>query len=288
MKTFISNKFWHDPDIEALDSGEKLTVLWLLTNSNITPLGFCNATPGRFSFETKLEPEILSKTVKKCQKMFTECVNTVFINNYIKWQHGIGRALQLNNFFIKLNELFLLLKPEQQQILTRFYPEFTISPLEGGCNPLGTGCEIPIYGNGKGKGNGIEGGVGGDLEVELPFGFPKSKQEAMSHAAFVGCRMEFAETCWHQAMARGGCDSKGTPIRSWRHHLACMARYHEEREAKSKPSGFNGEHRKTKEEREAEFAAGREERRRKVQEAIQNDQFAKKLLTVNKTNKESK
>lgn len=135
-----------------------------------------------------------------------------------------------------------------------------------------------------------KGGVGGkegsDLPVILPPRFPQTVDEAKAHAAFVGCSTDFAGTCWNQAVARGGCDARGNIIQSWRHHLACAASYDRERNSKNGGKPVNGAPRKTKEEREAEFQAGREERRRKVKEALATDHFSKSIITVNKENKD--
>lgn len=70
-----------------------------------------------------------------------------------------------------------------------------------------------------------------DPAVEPPPGFPKSAIEVLPHAQFVGCTPDFAVKEWNLAMGRGGIDSKGQPIRSFRHHLAAAWAYARSRES---------------------------------------------------------
>lgn len=58
-----------------------------------------------------------------------------------------------------------------------------------------------------------------DLPVTLPKTFPKTEEDAVAHAVFIGVPAEFARQVWHQAMGRGGRDGAGVPINDWRHHL---------------------------------------------------------------------
>lgn len=74
-----------------------------------------------------------------------------------------------------------------------------------------------------------------DREVELPRGFPLTVDDAIAHATFVGCTVEFAMKVWNQAMSRNGHDAKGQPIRSFRHHLSAQKAYeHENRRGQDK------------------------------------------------------
>lgn len=68
-----------------------------------------------------------------------------------------------------------------------------------------------------------------ERRVELPAGFPESPDDAVKQAAFVGCGVLFATKVWNAAMARDGHDSKGQPIRSFRHHLAAAWAYEQDR-----------------------------------------------------------
>lgn len=75
-------------------------------------------------------------------------------------------------------------------------------------------------------------------DVELPHGFPKSENDAVVHADFVGCSREFASIEWHRSLGRGGRDSKDVPIRNWRGFLtsAFAASRDRKAESKAKPS----------------------------------------------------
>jgi hypothetical protein len=81
--------------------------------------------------------------------------------------------------------------------------------------------------------------IGEGLSVELPNGFPRTKQEGQSHAAFVGCPEQFAGETWDKAVSRGGRDAKEAAIRSWRHYLASEWKYERERIEKQKHGTHN-------------------------------------------------
>lgn len=71
-----------------------------------------------------------------------------------------------------------------------------------------------------------------DLSLpEPPHGFPKTEKEAAIHAEFIGCSEQFAIRVWNKAMSRNGFDSKGQPIRSFRHYLQTDWVYEQERQA---------------------------------------------------------
>jgi len=94
-----------------------------------------------------------------------------------------------------------------------------------------------------------EGGMGGEkcnalpalrnaAEVELPQGFPRTSDEAITQAAFAGCDPVFATSVWNKAMGRGGNDAKDVPIRSFRHHLATEWAF--EKDRRNRPNGHAG------------------------------------------------
>lgn len=97
-------------------------------------------------------------------------------------------------------------------------------------NPASASASIsPLY-QGRGVGEGA---------VELPKGFPSTEQEALKIAEFVpGASPEFGLKIWNKAMSRNGEDSKGVPIRSFRHYLATELNYELEhqRKANAQPS----------------------------------------------------
>ncbi|MBU6231548.1 hypothetical protein KGP36_02670 [Patescibacteria group bacterium] len=94
-------------------------------------------------------------------------------------------------------------------------------------------------GSGSVPGSVPEGGAGG-TPVEFPPGFPPSVDDAVSHAAFVGCDPVFATTVWNLAAGRGGRDSRDVPVRRWRNYLQTQWTYEQERRNKEKINGTNG------------------------------------------------
>lgn len=58
-----------------------------------------------------------------------------------------------------------------------------------------------------------------DIPVELPPGFPKTVDDAVSRCSSSGVSALFITDCWNKAMGRGGADAKGQRIRSFPHHV---------------------------------------------------------------------
>lgn len=75
------------------------------------------------------------------------------------------------------------------------------------------------------------GGVGDVAEPIRPTGFPKTEEEAVAVAAFVGCPPDFAVLTYNKAMSRGYKDAKGIVIGSWSHYLKTEWTYQQGREA---------------------------------------------------------
>jgi hypothetical protein len=57
-------------------------------------------------------------------------------------------------------------------------------------------------------------------ESAIPSGFPETLGKAIAQSQLVACPKEFTERIWSEAMATGGRDYNGNPIRSWVHHIA--------------------------------------------------------------------
>ena len=74
----------------------------------------------------------------------------------------------------------------------------------------------------------------GEQPVELPVGFPATKEAAVAHAAFVGCPPAFAEQTWNKAVSRGGHDAQNVPIRNFRAYLATQWSYEQNRQNKER------------------------------------------------------
>jgi hypothetical protein len=124
MKPFIHPSFWADSDIEEQDAQVKLAALWLITNSQTSILGVCEPSRRRFEFETGLPVEALQRALQGLPKMFQSIGNSVFIKNYIRHQFGSGPALIRNNFFRKMQSVFLGADDEIQKAIIAEYPEF--------------------------------------------------------------------------------------------------------------------------------------------------------------------
>ena len=62
--------------------------------------------------------------------------------------------------------------------------------------------------------------------------FPKTEEEVVVHAAFVGCPPEFACSTWNLAKGRGGRDSQDVPVREFRSFLAAQWVYQQARNSK--------------------------------------------------------
>lgn len=96
------------------------------------------------------------------------------------------------------------------------------------------GPVTPIESESESETSDGKGGAGERAAVELPPGFPKTVDDAVKQAEFVGCGALFATTTWNMAMSRNGCDARGQPIRSFRHHLAAMWAYDQSRAGEKK------------------------------------------------------
>jgi hypothetical protein len=125
MKPFIDPAFWSDPDIEKQPAGVKLSALWLITNSQTSLLGVCGASVSRYTFETGLPSQALTRTLQALAKSLTKIGDVIFIRNYVRHQFGAGEQLQKNNFFKPLSSLFVSIKDDKLRAeILKEYPEF--------------------------------------------------------------------------------------------------------------------------------------------------------------------
>ena len=101
MDAKISPKFWSDPDIMDLLPEEqpfiRLTIIWMLTNSDRTTAGIFRRSARKFSFENCLDATWLDRTLDRLPKMFLVCGEKVLIKKFIEYQIGTGDALRKNN-----------------------------------------------------------------------------------------------------------------------------------------------------------------------------------------------
>lgn len=65
---YISTSFWDDEWIQTLDSQEKLLYMYLLTNPLTTLAGVYRITIRRMSFDTRIEENIVSQSIKKFEE----------------------------------------------------------------------------------------------------------------------------------------------------------------------------------------------------------------------------
>lgn len=154
---YISTSFWDDEWIQTLDSQEKLLYMYLLTNPLTTLAGVYRITIRRMSFDTRIEENIVSQSIKKfeeAKKVFL-LGDWLILPNFPKHQtitpndnirknvDSILRSIPENIFqfilscgytYIFLNEL------DRYQALHRSTAEASSqplpSPLEGPSKPL--------------------------------------------------------------------------------------------------------------------------------------------------------
>ena len=144
MKAFIDDSFWSDPSIEELPSGEKLAILWLLTNSKRDICGFTEISHRRFTFDTGLEVSILHRAIQALSKGFiVPAKGFIWSKNFVAHQLGRGLKLQRNNITKSLVKHLESLPSEFQSLFLKEYPEL---------KALAKGLPSPCQGEGKGKG----------------------------------------------------------------------------------------------------------------------------------------
>jgi len=76
-----------------------------------------------------------------------------------------------------------------------------------------------------------------ETPVELPRGFPKTLEEAITAATSVGCPEDFVKKVWLKAHSRMGRDARDVPIRVWSSYLATEWTYERDRLARDAIKG---------------------------------------------------
>lgn len=117
---------WSDADIGALTANEILAFIWGWTNNQITQCGFCEYSLSRFTFETKLDFQVV---VSMCQKLprtvrhFPER-RILYYRKFVRHQYGSGESLVKNNVFKSILAVYngITHDPLQLAILND-YPE---------------------------------------------------------------------------------------------------------------------------------------------------------------------
>lgn len=156
MHTALSSEFWTDPRIEALDAGEKLAALWLMSNPSRDLLGFTKASDRRFQFETDLPPTTLQGVIKALPTTFQAPSEGVyFAAKFLRRQYGKGGKISPQNNVIRsairhaktlptpLRGAFLKAYPE----LEKHIAEGAGAPpqAEGGAKPPPSPHSIPFH-----------------------------------------------------------------------------------------------------------------------------------------------
>ena len=170
MKAFIDESFWSDPLVEELAAGEKLAILWLLTNSKRDLCGFTEISHKRFKFDTGLEVTVLQRALQGLGKGFVvPSKGFIWSKNFIAHQLGRGVKLQRNNITKSVVKHLVTLPIEFQELLLSEYPEL---------EELTKGLPSPYQGERKGKGK-VRKGKG---EEESPKKFqPPTEEEFIAY-----------------------------------------------------------------------------------------------------------
>lgn len=133
MKPKIDNGYWSDPDIERVASEVKLAYLWLISNSQTSIIGVCDASPKRFHFETGLPEEALFMTCRELPRALVVSGGSIWLKNYIRHQFGTGSKLTANRIFRNLHAEYVSLRDCQlREAILKEYPEFEIDAVEDG------------------------------------------------------------------------------------------------------------------------------------------------------------
>jgi len=125
MDTKISREFWTDPEVEVLEPEVKLVALWILT-AHPDLCGYVEVSDRRFTFETGLDPQCLTRALEALPKTFIRTSKGIWIRNFIRKQIGDGDALRRNNLSKALvRAIEALSDPSIRQIIQREYPELS-------------------------------------------------------------------------------------------------------------------------------------------------------------------
>ena len=83
MDTKISREFWTDPEVEVLEPEVKLVALWILT-AHPDLCGYVEVSDRRFTFETGLDPQCLTRALEALPKTFIRTSKGIWIRNFIR------------------------------------------------------------------------------------------------------------------------------------------------------------------------------------------------------------
>lgn len=105
LSTKLLSSFWSDDDVGRLDPHQKLAIVWVLTNKDMTNIGYLKVQERQFRFDTDLDVNILQGALKGLKRSF--CFEDrsgglgVLSLNFIKYQWGEGvfesKSLMIGN-----------------------------------------------------------------------------------------------------------------------------------------------------------------------------------------------
>lgn len=102
MNATIHSDFWTDARVEELPSGQKLALLWLLTNPSRDLCGFTRVTPRRFALDTGLTVRELEEACGPVGGSFRVLPGGVFFaSRFLRHQFGKGGEISQGNKVVK-------------------------------------------------------------------------------------------------------------------------------------------------------------------------------------------
>ncbi len=136
MQSKITERFWEDEDIAALQTDEKLAVVWLITNAGVNILGLTEVSPRKFSFDTGMPIETLWRATQALPRACVRDGHSVLLLNFIRHQIGEGESLVDNtNMFKSVRRAFQGLNRDNfRAALLAKYPQLSL-PLPTPCKP---------------------------------------------------------------------------------------------------------------------------------------------------------
>jgi hypothetical protein len=126
MDAKISASIWSDPDLEKLPAEVLLSLHWAKTNPARNLCGAYRWSPGRFTFETKLDAVWHTRMIEALSPQFVQADDWILFVPFIRdcLQLGSGKTGAVNNVTKALAKPFGGLPPRLQESLLSAYPEF--------------------------------------------------------------------------------------------------------------------------------------------------------------------
>lgn len=226
MSPKIHSSFWSDAEVENLTPFQKLTFVWLMSNSQINVCGFCQVTPRRFVFETGMPYETLLETIKLLPDALIHFPEThiVYVRNFIRHQLGDGEQLKRNRIFSAVLSVCVGITHEPlRKALLEDYPVIRsvyVSPSEEISECPEHGDQIPIndqvMGKEKEKDQEKEKAKeNGESEGVKLKSRAKTEAEVIAYVLEVGLPEADGQWFWNK-MLGSGWKNNGKPVADWR------------------------------------------------------------------------